>query len=78
MIFCSHGLTFRLMLTQLTNMRAFKLRCQGMAVHSICDPFVQLSGCLQNASQKDRTTVLPRNHITGIYIFSAFYALPHL
>lgn len=74
----SRGLTFRRMLTQLTNRRAFKLRCHSVAMHSICDPFVELSGCLQNASQKDRTTILPRNHITGVCIFSAFYTLPHL
>lgn len=41
-------------------------------------PFVQLSVCLQNASQKHTATILPRNHITDIQIFSAFYTLSHL
>lgn len=73
------SLTFRQMLAQLTNTRAFKFRYRGTRSGTpSAIPFVQLSGCLQNASQKHTATILPRNHVTDIQIFSAFYTLSHL
>lgn len=65
----SCGLTFRWMLTQLTDTKAFQPRCQGMAIHSICHPFVQLSGCLQKASPEERTQRLQdrSSHLQHIF-----------